>query len=340
MGQGQEPPRALDIVVTHYREPWEVGKPLFDLLALQRGVDFGQIRVILVNDGEGHEIDGQLLAGYPYTVEQVTIPHGGISAARNAGIDHATAKWINFCDFDDGYVSIYALRDVLQSIRQAGGNYDILWAHLLMQDFREGKDVLRWAEEKINWVFTHGKYYRLAWLRENRLRFRIGMDFQEDSEFNAFALAVADYKRIGEIRTPVPIYVYCCREESVTHVPGIADRANWMQHLRNVHVCEMYRERGLPDWRVTDMVVRTTYDAYLMVNSVREISQEMKRQIVAEYRRFMRDFGRFYGVPRDDILPQIEEVARKELMDRPVPYSFDIVTMWKDIVTGEIKKGE
>ena len=41
----------LDLIVTHYREPWEVGKQLFDMIAMQREVDFRDISVILVNDG-------------------------------------------------------------------------------------------------------------------------------------------------------------------------------------------------------------------------------------------------------------------------------------------------
>ena len=39
----------LDIVVPHYKEPWEVCHYLFDSLALQRGICFENIKVILVN---------------------------------------------------------------------------------------------------------------------------------------------------------------------------------------------------------------------------------------------------------------------------------------------------
>lgn len=41
----------LDIVVTHYREEWTLGRPFFEVLALQRGIDFGLIHVYLVQDG-------------------------------------------------------------------------------------------------------------------------------------------------------------------------------------------------------------------------------------------------------------------------------------------------
>ena len=34
----------LDIVITHYTEPWSVCRPLFETLDAQRGVDWDQIR--------------------------------------------------------------------------------------------------------------------------------------------------------------------------------------------------------------------------------------------------------------------------------------------------------
>ena len=41
----------LDIIVTHYKEPFDVGKKLFDMIGLQRCVDLDQIRVLIVHDG-------------------------------------------------------------------------------------------------------------------------------------------------------------------------------------------------------------------------------------------------------------------------------------------------
>ena len=35
--------KALTLVVPHYKEPWETGKPLFDSIALQHGIDFEKL---------------------------------------------------------------------------------------------------------------------------------------------------------------------------------------------------------------------------------------------------------------------------------------------------------
>lgn len=103
----------LDIIVTHYDEPWETGAKFFQMLDIQRKVDFQQIRVILVNDGEEHSLPSEYFEGRPYRVTQISIPHAGISAARNAGIEKATAEWICFCDFDDMFADVYSLWSVL-----------------------------------------------------------------------------------------------------------------------------------------------------------------------------------------------------------------------------------
>ena len=41
----------LDLFITHWTEPWEVGKKNFDMLALQRLIDWSEIRITLVHDG-------------------------------------------------------------------------------------------------------------------------------------------------------------------------------------------------------------------------------------------------------------------------------------------------
>ena len=102
----------LDIVITHYHEPWEVCKKLFQTLDLQRKVNWKDIRVRVINDG-GYRLPEDKLAELCFPVEQVDLPHGGVSRARNAGIDMGTEPWIMFCDCDDCFYNIYALEDVM-----------------------------------------------------------------------------------------------------------------------------------------------------------------------------------------------------------------------------------
>ena len=59
----------LDLIVPHYREPWETCHYLFDTVAMQRGIPFEDIRVLIVNDGDDTSLDDVDFSVYPYKVE-------------------------------------------------------------------------------------------------------------------------------------------------------------------------------------------------------------------------------------------------------------------------------
>ena len=100
----------IDFIVTHHNEPWNIGRKFFLMLSMQRNVDFDKINVIIVQDGvEGALEWKSIFESCPYNVNVVTIPHSGIAAARNVGIQNATADWVMFCDFDDMFSDVYSL---------------------------------------------------------------------------------------------------------------------------------------------------------------------------------------------------------------------------------------
>ena len=105
--------------------------------------------------------------------------------------------------------------------------------------------------------------------------------------------------------------------------------------MRNVKVCEYYIEH-LPEDRIRDMVVRSTYDAYLMANSKTGVTENFRLDVIDRFGKFIRKYDKYYGRPEDDILQQIEDVSRYELEDKRVPTDYETVTMWKDMVKGEI----
>lgn len=171
--------RKIDIIVTHYKEAWSDGAKLFNMLDLQRGIDFDQIRVILVNDGEENSLPDEYFQNRPYEVRQISIPHAGVSAARNAGLRTATAAWVTFCDFDDTYTNIYSLKEILDLL--PAPDYDMLKGELIIEDFLDGKTSLTYSPERSSFVFIHGKFYRREFLISNDIWFDENQTFNEDS---------------------------------------------------------------------------------------------------------------------------------------------------------------
>ena len=298
----------LDIIITHYREPWEVCKKQFWMLEMQRRVDWKEIRVTVVNDG-GCRLPEEELNRLSFSIEQLDIPHGGISAARNAGIEHATEPWIMFCDCDDCFSNIYALEDIVNVIRgQAAEKYDMMWSTCYEEN--ESSGIIFLIPKQRVFVFTHGKIYRRQYLMEQGIRFDTALKMNEDSCFNA--TIIARTHRVGEIRSHVPPYAWIRRENSLTGQEGADDLGAYCQMHRNMVVTEenrKYRPEEYPG-----MVTRTAYDAYFMVHGNR-ITASCKQKILGEFVPWLRERLETFGTVSEGMLDDIREISRSELLD-------------------------
>ena len=297
----------LDIIVPHYTEPWNVGKKFFDMLDLQRDVDFSKIRVLLVNDGEENALPDTCFSERHYAVHQINICHAGVSTARNAGLGAAKAEWVMFCDFDDMFAHVYALRDIMQLL--PAPEFDMLWGELLIEDGRKEGPLHVIRHGKINMVFCHGKLYRRQFLLDNGMRFNPNLPFNEDSEFNAILSAKIDFKRTGKINAQMPPYIWCWRKDSTTNRPDKQDMAATCHYTRNKNVCEAYKA-NLPYNRYCAMVARTVWDAYYTLNA------PILSPALVEMQQ---DFSQWYKVHEKAFLetdaadiPQIKAIASAE----------------------------
>ena len=78
--------------------------------------------VILVDDGSS-DGSGELcdrLAAEDERIQVIHKPNGGVSSARNAGIDVATGEYIAFCDSDD-----YLEPDYFASLLQTAARFEL-----------------------------------------------------------------------------------------------------------------------------------------------------------------------------------------------------------------------
>ena len=98
----------LQILIPQYKETDEIIKPLLDSIAIQQNVDLkNEVGVIIVNDGTDVHLSEDFLNSYPFKVEYYLNEHKGVSATRNACLDHATAEYVMFCDADDMFYNAF-----------------------------------------------------------------------------------------------------------------------------------------------------------------------------------------------------------------------------------------
>lgn len=89
----------ISVIVPVYKVEKDLNKCI-DSILLQTFKDF---ELILVDDGSPDKC-GEICDKYEYEDNRIKVIHkenGGVSSARNAGIDIARGKYINFVDSDD-----------------------------------------------------------------------------------------------------------------------------------------------------------------------------------------------------------------------------------------------
>ena len=106
----------LQILVPQYKETDDIIKPLLDSIALQQQVDFNEIGVIICNDGTDVHLSREFLDSYPFTIEYYLCEHKGVSATRNACLDHAIAEYVMFCDADDMFCNVCGIWMLLREM--------------------------------------------------------------------------------------------------------------------------------------------------------------------------------------------------------------------------------
>ena len=295
----------LDLIMAHYKYPWETCAKFFDMLDLQRGICFMDFRVILIHDGTDPFPD-EKFSERPYRVEQHRISHAGISAVRNAGIHMAQSEWIMFCDCDDMFATVYALRDLLSVL--PAPQYDMMWAPFIAEDVAgNGETILHIRGQNV--VFIHSKLYRRQYLIDSGLTFDETLDFNEDSAFNAILTAMLDHHRIGEIKTPLPPYIWCYNANSATTTKGNRIKCLWGLYRRNKSVVNAFKKL-MPYDRYCGMVARACVDAYYMLNLV-ELPEELKL-MREDFVRFFKVHGKAIWDADADTLRKVKAISKAE----------------------------
>lgn len=166
---------------------------------------YRDLEIILVDDGSPDKCP-DLCDQISTKDNRIVVIHkknGGLSDARNCGMDRATGKYICFVDSDD-----YIENDMIEKavlIAEANQTQITVWGYYL--DFvNESDDLIRrkivqvnekhiinhqcdWKEYEIKEYlglsgYAWNKLYRLDYLREYNCRFEKGLSLIEDNAFN------------------------------------------------------------------------------------------------------------------------------------------------------------
>ena len=267
----------LDILITHYNEPFEVVKPLLDSIQIQRNVNFKDIGIIIVNDGSKNELISKNLIAYKYNIKLLTQEHSGVSNARNKALDNSNANYVMFCDCDDSFYNVNSLNMILHYLEN---NPDIV-----VNDFYE--EVIRnnsvyVLKHKNDEVFIHGKVYSRNYLIDNNLRFNSKLTVHEDYYFNKLCLTLTENKIVID----EPMYLWCSRPDSICRKDKDYLQKTYV-NLIDVNDCLLtdFINRGLLNETVKTFVQFTFNTYFDLISAKWECSQYFEPT-----RKYFKDF--------------------------------------------------
>ena len=311
MGKRKRP--LLDLFITHWTEDWRtIVKKGFDILALQRMIDWEEIQVTLVHDGTPI-YPCEYFGDYPFPVRQISLPHGGIAAARNWCIDHSTAEWIKWCDCDDMFNNVYSLKRMMDALRDGKG-YDLLWFDMTAEK-KDGKTCYLKSERDP--VLIHNKAFRRSFLIDHDIRYNEELTWCEDSAFLAVMEMEIDHRRIGKIKCEAPIYAWIVRDGSLCNRPDIIgdNRRSFLK--RHKYVREEFKKRGFMGPYYT-MTVRIMADAYrhIVLETWDEDNSDYVRDVIDFYRDNRDDFFKVSADKFQMVLNAVEQESIYEEGDK------------------------
>ena len=280
------PNKKLQILVPQYKETDDIIKPLLDSLAIQQNVRMDDIGVVIVNDGTDIHLTDDFLKSYPYDIEYYLNDHRGVSATRNACLDHSTANFVMFCDADDMFYNACGLWMIFREI-QIG--FDALISIFVEETRNPMNGEVMYINREMDSTFVHGKIYRRQYLMDNNIRFNPDLTIHEDSYFNCLAQKCTT----GVKYCQSPFYLWKWRDESVCrHDPKyILKTYNNMLDSNTALVKELLNRNKQPDAQFYSVAM--IYDAYFTMNKKEWLNQENQEYRMNTEKRFKRYFEEF-----------------------------------------------
>ena len=173
----------LQILIPQYKETEEIIKPLLDSIEIQQNVDLkNDVGVIIVNDGTDVKLSNEFLSRYTFKIEYYQNEHKGVSATRNACLDHATADYVMFCDADDMFYNACGMYIIFREFENGG--FDSLVSAFIEESRIPGTNEPMYINHDMDSTFVHGKVHNRKYLLKNKIRWNDGLTIHEDSYFN------------------------------------------------------------------------------------------------------------------------------------------------------------
>ena len=264
----------LQILIPQYDETDDVIRPLLDSIEIQQNINKDDIGVIIVNDGSETHLSDDFLSHYSYKIEYYLNEHRGVSATRNACLDHATADYVMFCDADDMFYSVCALWIIFREINSPSAGcehgFDSMTTMFIEETRVPQTGEIMYVNHEMDSTFVHGKVHRRQYLINNNIRWNDKLTIHEDSFFNILCSNLSSNVKY----CPTPIYLWRWRDTSVCrHDPKYILKTYRNMIDSNDALIDEFIKRDAID-KALFYIAFMIFDAYYTMNKPEWVNQE------------------------------------------------------------------
>lgn len=209
----------VSIVVPTYNLEKYVVKTLKSL----ESQTYENLEVIVVNDGSSDNtstVAREYLATTCLEYKVIDKPNGGVSDARNVGIENATGDFIMFLDGDD-YIDETTLEKIVGKFKETDADFvycgtkvvdeadnvlSMYSENSFLKKEISGKDmILKLLKQEVEIIPMHAMFCKTQIIKDNNVRFTKGCTNGEDQEF--YFLYLCHCEKVVSISEQLCYYV-------------------------------------------------------------------------------------------------------------------------------------
>lgn len=246
------------------------------------------IEVLVINDGSpdnSEQIIKKYEEKYPEIIKYFSKPNGGLSDARNFGIEKATAEYIGFVDSDD-YIELDMYENLYNKAIE--GDFDVTVCNLYMvYEDNDKRDVI--SSSINNDIRNKGSLkelmtyvYPTAWNKIYKKELLQNIKFKKNIWFEDVEFMLRLFPSINSIGVVnKPLYNYLQRENSITYTFN-KKLYNFIDNMEGV--IEYYKENNLYDEYKEE--IEYLYVRYAFATFMKRLAKAKDKKIYKEGYRY------------------------------------------------------
>ena len=249
---------------------------------------YKNIEIILINDGS-KDNSLEICNKWQKNDNRIIVinkENGGVSSARNKGLEIAKGKYISFIDSDD-YLDINCYNTLLEN----NGNYDVIvfnyyydfinYKKVGITNFGNGKFEYELFRKNSIQGYACNKLYKSEII--NKIRFDEKIKICEDLLFNINICIQNNGIRYRYFDTP--FYYYYQNEESACNTKFMLDITKFIAYSKIIDNLESYNE-NLSKTRKIEFII--DFNDFRMLSNYKNDNQYNMNDLVKKYKKDLR----------------------------------------------------